>query len=190
MVARSSSLGSCVFVVEADDIFDSFDICVFELAEVLVHQIVAFHLVDGKFRDFFFTVLPMKWAIRSSAQGISTGMISAPALLISFKTFSATLLCCFGTSSQKRFMGRPNLAPYNALLVVKLSGYGVESTSCIRYTSSICLMPTIPLTMAGQITEVSVSVPNASGTMLLETDTAEPELDPCGLLLSIYGFLV
>lgn len=49
MIARFSSLGSCVFVVEADDILDSLDVCVFELAEVFVHQVVAFYLVDGEF---------------------------------------------------------------------------------------------------------------------------------------------
>lgn len=48
MVARVGSLRSCIFVVEADDIFDGFDICVLELAEVLIHQVVAFYLVDGE----------------------------------------------------------------------------------------------------------------------------------------------
>ena len=48
MVARLSSLGSCILIVEPDDVFYSFDICVFEFAEVFVHQGVAFHFVDGE----------------------------------------------------------------------------------------------------------------------------------------------
>lgn len=49
MVARVGSLGSCVLVVEADHVFNRFYVCVFELAEILVHQVVAFYLIDGKF---------------------------------------------------------------------------------------------------------------------------------------------
>lgn len=49
MIARVGSLRSCILVVEADDIFDCLDIRVFEFAEILVHQVVAFHLVNGEF---------------------------------------------------------------------------------------------------------------------------------------------
>ena len=42
-------MGSRVFVIEADDILDSLVVCVFELAEIFVHQVVAFYLVDGEF---------------------------------------------------------------------------------------------------------------------------------------------
>ena len=48
MVTRVGSLRSCVFIVEADDIFDRLDVCVFEFAEILVHEIIAFHLIDGE----------------------------------------------------------------------------------------------------------------------------------------------
>jgi hypothetical protein len=48
VVARVGSLRSCILIVEADDIFDCLDVCVFEFAEVLVHKVIAFHLVDGE----------------------------------------------------------------------------------------------------------------------------------------------
>jgi len=48
MVARVGSLRSGILIVKADNVFDRFDVCVLELAEVLVHEIVAFHLVDGE----------------------------------------------------------------------------------------------------------------------------------------------
>lgn len=48
MITRVGSLRSCILVVEADDIFDCLDICVFEFTEIFVHKIVAFHLVDGE----------------------------------------------------------------------------------------------------------------------------------------------
>jgi hypothetical protein len=49
VVARVGSLGSCIFIVEADDIFDCLDVCVLEFAEVLIHEVVALDLVDGEF---------------------------------------------------------------------------------------------------------------------------------------------
>jgi hypothetical protein len=59
VVARISSLRSCILIIEADDIFDRLDGCVLEFAEVLIHKVVAFNLVDGEFRHFFFAVLPI-----------------------------------------------------------------------------------------------------------------------------------
>src|SRR6185436_13324876 len=51
------------------------------------------------------------------------------------------------------------------------------------------LMPTMPLTLAGQTTEPSVSVPTATAARLADTATPLPELDPHGFLSSAYGFL-
>lgn len=59
MIAGVGSLRTCVLVVEAYDVFNSLDIGALELAEVFVHQIVAFYLVDGKLRDFLFAMLPV-----------------------------------------------------------------------------------------------------------------------------------
>ena len=43
---------------------------------------------------------------------------------------------------------------------------------------TVGLIPTTPLIEAGPMMEVSVSVPKDRGTMLADTATAEPELDP------------
>lgn len=63
-----------------------------------------------------------------------------------------------------------------------VSDIGITPARDVRPT--VGLMPTIPLTMAGQITDVSVSVPKAIGTILLETETAEPELEPSSICVS------
>jgi hypothetical protein len=59
MVAGVGSLRSCILIIEADNIFDRLHVRVFEFTEVLVHEVVAFHLVDGELRHFFFPVLPV-----------------------------------------------------------------------------------------------------------------------------------
>jgi len=43
------------------------------------------------------------------------------------------------------------------------------------------LIPTTPLHEAGPMMDVSVSEPNAKGTMFAETATADPELEPSGM---------
>ena len=48
-------------------------------------------------------------------------------------------------------------------------------------------MPTMPLVVAGQTIEPSVSVPTASGARLAATAAPEPELEPHGLRSSAYG---
>lgn len=141
MVSWIGSFCSDTLIVEANDVFDGFYGCVFKSGEVAVHEVVAFYFVHGEFRDFWFAVFPRSCqhlvyckiagsfyqsqppsgAIRSSAQGISTNMISAPAFWISCRIFSAIRFCCFGTSSQKRLFGTPNLAPNKAFLVVRWS---------------------------------------------------------------------
>lgn len=50
---------------------------------------------------------------------------------------------------------------------------------------TVGLIPTIPFIEAGPIIEVSVSVPNERGTIFAETETADPELDPTNILISI-----
>ena len=51
-----------------------------------------------------------------------------------------------------------------------------------RLTSpTVGLIPTMPLFVAGQTIEPSVSVPTASGARLAETATPDPELEPQGL---------
>lgn len=59
MVTRIGSLRSGVLIVEAYDVFNGLYIGVLELAKIFVHQVVAFYLVDGKLRDFFFAMLPV-----------------------------------------------------------------------------------------------------------------------------------
>lgn len=43
---------------------------------------------------------------------------------------------------------------------------------------TVGLNPTTPFIEAGPMIEVSVSVPNDKGTILADTATAEPELEP------------
>lgn len=54
-------------------------------------------------------------------------------------------------------------------------------TPRLEVRPTVGLMPTTPLIFAGPMIEVSVSVPKDNGTMLAETDIAEPELDPAGM---------
>jgi hypothetical protein len=46
---------------------------------------------------------------------------------------------------------------------------------------TVGLIVTIPQTVAGEISEPSVSVPTATAQRFADTATAEPELDPEGL---------
>src|SRR5215468_802855 len=55
---------------------------------------------------------------------------------------------------------------------------------------TVGLIPTIPLVVAGQTIEPSVSVPIATLQRLAETATPEPELEPQGLRSSAYGLRV
>src|SRR2546423_1168660 len=55
---------------------------------------------------------------------------------------------------------------------------------------TVGLIPTIPLALAGDTMEPSVSVPTAAAHRLAATATADPELDPEGLRSSAYGFRV
>ena len=55
---------------------------------------------------------------------------------------------------------------------------------------TVGLMPTIPLLLAGHTIDPLVSVPIANTLRLDATATADPELDPQGLRLRSYGFLV
>lgn len=48
----------------------------------------------------------------------------------------------------------------------------------------------IPATLAGAMSEPSVSVPIDTVAKLAETATAEPLLDPSGVTLRLYAFLV
>ena len=50
---------------------------------------------------------------------------------------------------------------------------------------TVGLMPTIPFTDAGQVTDPSVSVPTATTQILAATAAPEPELEPQGLWSSI-----
>lgn len=59
MIAGVGSLRTCVLVVEAYEVFNGLYIGILEFAEVSIHQIVAFYLVDRKLRDFFFAMLPV-----------------------------------------------------------------------------------------------------------------------------------
>src|SRR5690349_13806716 len=55
---------------------------------------------------------------------------------------------------------------------------------------SVGLMPTMPLTEAGAVTEPSVSVPTAIAQKFAATAAADPELDPQALRSSAYGLCV
>src|SRR4051794_16678193 len=55
---------------------------------------------------------------------------------------------------------------------------------------SVGLMPTRPLTLAGDTIDPSVSVPTPAAARLAATATAVPELDPDGLRSSAYGLRV
>src|ERR1700727_2010010 len=52
------------------------------------------------------------------------------------------------------------------------------------------LNPTTPLKAAGLITEPSVCVPSASGTIPAATDAADPDDDPPGVCLLFHGLTV
>ena len=51
-------------------------------------------------------------------------------------------------------------------------------------------MPTMPQNAAGTRTEPPKSVPCASGSMPVATDTADPPDEPAGLSAGFHGFLV
>src|SRR5467141_4347975 len=55
---------------------------------------------------------------------------------------------------------------------------------------TVGLMPTTPLTLAGQTMLPSVSEPSPTVVKLAETDAAEPELDPHAFRSSEYGLCV
>ena len=55
---------------------------------------------------------------------------------------------------------------------------------------TVGLMPTRPLTLAGQVTEPSVSVPTATTARSAAIAAPEPELEPQGLRSRAYGFFV
>src|SRR6202020_1674726 len=52
------------------------------------------------------------------------------------------------------------------------------------------LRPTTPLKAAGRITEPSVCVPNASGTIPAATAAAEPDDEPPGVCRAFHGLVV
>src|SRR5262249_7575661 len=52
---------------------------------------------------------------------------------------------------------------------------------------SVGLIPTIPFAVDGQTMEPSVSVPIAAAHKFAETATPEPELEPQGLRVRLYG---
>ena len=58
-------------------------------------------------------------------------------------------------------------------------------TPFLDVSPTVGFIPTIPLIDAGPIIDVSVSVPNDRGTMFAETATAEPELEPSGIMLAV-----
>src|SRR6266850_6073914 len=55
---------------------------------------------------------------------------------------------------------------------------------------TVGLMPTTPLTLAGQTMRPSVSEPSPTAVKLADTDAAEPELDPHAFRSSEYGLCV
>jgi len=58
------------------------------------------------------------------------------------------------------------------------------------HNPTVGFMPTMPLKEDGETMEPSVSVPIDTAHKLAATATAEPELDPDGLLSSMQAFLV
>ena len=52
------------------------------------------------------------------------------------------------------------------------------------------LRPTTPLNAAGRMTEPSVCVPSASGTMPAATAAAEPDDEPPGVCFEFQGLVV
>lgn len=65
----------------------------------------------------------------------------------------------------------------------RLALMGITPFLDVRPT--VGLIPTTPFIEAGPTIEESVSVPNESGTIFAETETADPELDPTNILISI-----
>ena len=51
-------------------------------------------------------------------------------------------------------------------------------TPFLEVSPGVGLIPTTPLIIAGPIIEESVSVPKLTGTILADTATAEPALEP------------
>ena len=58
----------------------------------------------------------------------------------------------------------------------------IGMTPVLEVKPTVGLIPTTPLILAGPMIEVSVSVPNARGTIFADTATADPELDPTTML--------
>ena len=67
----------------------------------------------------------------------------------------------------------------NGPAVSKLAAIGMMPRAST--TPSVGLMPTTPLTLAGETMDPSVSVPTASGARRAAAATAEPLEDPDGL---------
>ena len=55
-------------------------------------------------------------------------------------------------------------------------------TPFLDVSPTVGFIPTMPLIDAGPMIDVSVSVPKDTGTMFAETATAEPELEPSGIV--------
>ena len=55
---------------------------------------------------------------------------------------------------------------------------------------TVGLIPTKPLALAGHVIDPLVSVPMVNMARFADAATPEPALDPQGLLLGSYGFLV
>src|ERR1700686_4662312 len=71
------------------------------------------------------------------------------------------------------------------------SGEGLKGCTPVRGTApKLGLRPTTPLNAAGLITEPSVCVPNASGTIPAATAAAEPDDEPPGVCLGFQGLTV
>src|SRR5260370_35902904 len=71
------------------------------------------------------------------------------------------------------------------------SSEGLEGCTPVRgIAPKLRLRPTTPLNAAGLITEPSVCVPNASGTIPAATAAADPDDDPPGVCLRFQGLTV
>ena len=58
MVARICTFCASILLIEANDVLDTLHRCIVKLGQILVHEIVAFNLVNRELRYGFLPVLP------------------------------------------------------------------------------------------------------------------------------------
>ena len=122
-----------------------------------------------------------------------------PARLASFKSEVKLKLKSSGILSVAgSFKSTPEII--SKIFAAELTEFAIgPAVSCVEdigiipdllTSPTVGLIPTIPFTEEGQLTDPFVSVPIATSTNPVATTTPEPELEPHGVRISPYGFIV